>query len=489
MNSQNQRMKIQQKLTPQQLLLMKLLQLPVTRLEQKIKEEIEKNPMIEIESENEEPLSGDNYDNYDEQNSGENDDYNDDDFHGIDIDDYMDNDDYSYRERLERDPNTEEHRMELSAGPSFTESLLSQLRMHSLTERERTICLELIGSIDSDGYLSRDLQLIANDLAFRSGIEVDDEEMAQMLNIVQSLDPAGVAARNVQECLSIQLHRSEQKSDATLLATTIVDHYFNMLSNKHYNLLMNQLKTDEKTLNKAIDVIRHLNPKPGWGFEEEHKGAQYIVPDFIVNREGNRLSFILNERQSPKLRLNNEYSEMMQVLSSQKQLSAGERETLKFIKENSDAANWFIDTLHQRQVTLYNTMAAILQFQHNYFLSGLADDLKPMRLKDIAELTEYDESTISRVASQKYVQTEYGTFLLKDLFSKAVINDKGETLVTDKVKELLRTIIDKEDKQHPLTDEALTEQLKKQGIQLSRRTIAKYRQSMGIPVGRLRKEI
>jgi len=489
MNSQNQKMKTQQKLTPQQLLLMKLLQIPVTRLEQKIKEEIEKNPMIEIGSENEEPLPGDSFDNYDEHDSGENNDYTDDDFHGIDIDDYMDDDDYSYRERLERDPNTEEHRMEMSAGPSFTESLLSQLRMHSLNERERTICLELIGSIDSDGYLSRNPQLIANDLAFRSGIEVSEEEMAQMLNIVQSLDPAGVAARNVQECLSLQLHRCEQKNDATLLATTIVDHYFNMLSNKHYGLLMNQLKTNEKTLNEAIDVIRHLNPKPGWGFEEEHKGAHYIVPDFIVNREGNSLSFMLNERQNPKLRLNNEYSEMMQDLSSKKQLNDGERDTLKFIKEKSDDANRFIDTLRQRQVTLYNTMAAILQFQHNYFLSGLSDDLKPMRLKDIAEKTGYDESTISRVATQKYVQTEYGTFLLKDLFSKAVTNDKGETLVTNKVKELLRQIIDKEDKQHPLTDEALTEQLKQQGLQLSRRTVAKYRESMGIPVGRLRKEI
>ena len=488
MNSQKMKMKLQQKLTPQQLLLMKLLQLPVTQLEQKIKDEIEKNPMLEVDSDNEEAAAEENYDAYDEGENGENDDYNDD-FHGIDMNDYLDDDDYSYRERLERDPNAEVHHMEMTSGPSFTESLLSQLRLRNLSEQERSICMEIIGSLDSDGYLSRDMQLIANDMAFRSGIDVSDTQMEQMLKEVQSLDPAGVGARSLQECLSIQLHRSEEKSDAVELATTIVDHYFSMLSNKHYNALMSQLKIDELELNDALETIRRLNPKPGWGFEEEHKGAHYIVPDFIVMHEGENVSFALNERQNPKLHLNNEYSEMLQELSSQKELNKGQRDTLKFIKEKSDDATWLIDTLRQRQVTLYNTMAAIVKYQHAYFVSGLPDDLRPMRLKDIAEETGYDESTISRVATQKYVQTDNGTFLLKELFSKAVTNDKGESLVTDKVKELLRNIIDNEDKQNPLTDEALTEKLKAEGLQLSRRTVAKYRESMGIAVGRLRKEI
>ncbi len=489
MNSQKQKMKLQQKLTPQQLLLMKLLQLPVTQLEQKIKEEIEKNPILEIETGGDEPQSADSLNGGENDDNGENDDYNDDDFHGIDMDDYMDDDDYSYRERQERDPNTEERHIEMTVGPSFTESLLSQLRMRRLSERERTICLELIGSIDNDGYLSRDPQLIANDLAFRSGIDVGTEEMRQMLSIVQSLDPAGVAARNLQECLLLQLHRCEDQDHATLIATTIVDRHFSLLSNKHYNALMSQLKIDEHSLNEALEVVRHLNPKPGWGVEEEHKGAPHIVPDFTIVRNGERLSFVLNERQNPKLRLNNEYCEMLQALASQQQLNAGEQETLRFIKEKSDDANWLIDTLQQRQTTLRNTMSAILQYQRDYFLSGLADDLKPMRLKDIAKLAGYDESTISRVATQKYVQTEYGTYLLKNLFSKAVTNDKGEVLVTDKVKELLGKIIANEDKQHPLTDDAITAALKEQGLQLSRRTVAKYRESMGIPVGRLRKEI
>lgn len=481
MISQKQKMKMQQKLTPQQLLLMRLLQLPATRLEQKIKEEMEKNPMLEVEEHDESPYESEITDDIDENEDEE-------DFRGLDMDDYFD-DDYSYRERLEKDRNVEERQIEYADGMSFTESLLRQLRLRNLTEREQAIGNEIIGSIDGSGYLGRDIQLIANDLAFRSNIDVTDSEIEKILHIIQSLDPAGVGARNLQECLSLQLHRTENPDKDTKIATLIVDKYFTQLSNKHYSSLMTSMKIDETTLNRALDTIRHLNPKPGWGREDEHKGARYIIPDFIVAREGENLSFTLSEHNRPKLHINSEYTEMLQQLSQQKKLSNNDRDTVQFIKSKSDAAQWLIDTLQQRQVTLSNTMAAIMEYQRNYFISGDTADLRPMRLKDIAAKTNYDESTISRVVNEKYVQTEFGTFLLKELFSKAVANKQGEVVLTGHIKEALQAAIDNEDKQHPLTDEALTKKLQEQGFNLSRRTVTKYREGMGIPVGRMRKEL
>lgn len=484
MISQKQKMKMQQKLTPQQLLLMRLLQLPVTSLEQKIKEEVEKNPMLEIDD------ADDHYadDRQDSPDFGDEND-NDDDFKGLNMDDYFDDDDYSYRERLEKDRNVEEHNYDFSESASFSESLLRQLALRNLTERERIIGNEIIGSIDGSGYLGRDISLIANDLAFRSGIDVHDTEVEEVLRIIQTLDPAGVGARNLQECLSLQLHRIENPDLDTATATTIVDNHFNLFSSKHFHQLANQLKIDSEELNRAINIIRRLNPKPGWGREEEHRGATYIMPDFIVVREGDHLTFMLDEHNSPKLRINNDYTEMLEQLSHQSKPSPTDRETIQFIKSKSESANWLIDTLQQRRITLSDTMAAILKFQKEYFLSGNNRDLRPMRLKDIAAITHYDESTISRVVNEKYVQTEFGTILLKNLFSKAVATDKGDTLAAERLKEALQHIIDNEDKRQPLTDEALTKKLKEEGFQLSRRTVTKYRENMGIPVGRMRKEV
>ncbi len=476
-------MKMQQKLTPQQLLLMRLLQLPVTQLEQRIKEEVEKNPMIEVDSEPADEMSEqpdeNEYDDAPENN----------DFKGIDIDEYYDDDDYSYRERLETDRNTEQRQYDFSDGVSFTESLMRQLTLLNLSERDRTIGSEIIGSIDGSGYLGRDTQLIANDMAFRSGMEVENDEVEKVLKAIQTFDPAGVGARNLQECLSLQLHRREKPDDDTRLATTIIDRYFNQLTNKHYASLMTLLKIDERQLNRALAVIRKLNPKPGWGREEENKGAHYIIPDFIVTREDGRLAFTLSSRNRPQLRINSEYTEMMQQLSTRKSLNSSERETLNFIKEKSDAAHWLIDTLDQRQNTLATTMEAILKYQQNYFLSGDNSELRPMRLKDIANATGFDESTISRVVNEKYVQTDFDTVLLKDLFTKAVVTEQGETLATEHIKEALRQTIDNEDKSSPMTDEALAEALQAKGFRLSRRTVTKYRESMDIPVGRLRKEL
>ncbi len=479
MTNQKLKQKLQQKLTPQQLLLMRLLQAPVIQLEQKIKEEVEQNPMLELEQADEEPL----HDMQEEEDNG------DDDFNGIDLNDYLDDDDYSYRERQERDLNTPEHRFELSDSASFTDNLMEQLRMQPLNERQERLATEIIGSLDGSGYLSRDLSLIANDMAFRANMDVSDEEMEQTLRLIQHLDPAGVGARNLQECLSLQLHRIDQPDEATLLATTIIDHYFQQLTNKHYDIMMRQLKIDKDELEEAIHVIQHLNPKPGWGREESSKGAPTITPDFIVTRDGDHLHLVLSDHNNPKLRLNNEYSELLQKLSIQPTLNKSEKETLRFIKDKSEDAHQLIDTLGQRQTTLYNTMSSILHYQRKFFLSGMIDDLRPMRLKDIAEMTHYDESTISRVVNQKYVLTDYGTFLLKDLFTKAVVNEKGEEMGTETIKKVLRQIIEQEDKQQPLTDEALAARLAQKGIQLSRRTVTKYRKNMDIPEARLRKKL
>jgi len=484
MISQKQKMKMQQRLTPQQLLLMKLLQLPVTALEQRIKDEVEKNPMLEVEqssqTESIEPAT-------------DNDDDADNDFEASDFLRYSDDDDddYAYRERQERDANYEQRSVDFASGSSFAESLVNQLSLRRLSDRELAIGNEIIGSIDGSGYLSRSLDMIANDLAFRSGIDPQNDEMQRLLAVVQSLDPAGVAARSLQECLSLQLHRLRSSDDHpdTALATTIVDNHFDMLSNKRYAALAATLGVDDSQLQRALAVIRRLNPKPGWGRDDEHQGAQYIVPDFIVYREGNELSFALNERNNPQLHLNAGYASMLQQLNAKSQLSPADRDTLQFIKSKTDSAQWFIDTLKQRQHTLSSTMAAILRYQKAYFLSGASADLKPMRLKDIAAQTDLDESTVSRVVNQKYVQCEFGTFLLKELFSKAVVADNGDVAAIQHVKEELRSIIDNEDKHAPFTDEALATELQKKGYSISRRTVTKYREAMDIPTGRLRREL
>ena len=363
------------------------------------------------------------------------------------------------------------------------------MELLGFNERERSIANEIIGSIDGTGYLGRDTQLIANDMAFRSDMEVSNEEVVKVLKAIQTLDPAGIGARNLQECLLIQLHRIPEPDKDTQLAIKIIERYFGQLTNKNYASLMTVLKIDEKQLNRVLSVIRRLNPKPGWGREEENKGAHYIIPDFIVTAEDGRLNFTLSSRNSPQLRINSEYTEMLQQLSTHNNLNKSERETVNFIKEKTDSAQALIDTIDQRKQTMATTMDAILKYQQQYFITGDTQDLKPMRLKDIAEMTGFDESTISRVVNEKYVQTDFGTFLLKDIFSKAVVTQKGETLAIEHIKEALKKIIDEEDKSNPMTDEAIVKILQDKGFQMSRRTVAKYRESMDIPVGRLRREI
>lgn len=481
MNSQQQKMKLQQKLTPQQLLVQKLLQLPGTQLDQRIKEEVEKNPLLEVESES--PLPADDYAETGEYDEDEGD------FHGIDLEEYWDEDDYAYREHLESDRNSEQRNWDSPEGMSFADYLLEQLNMRNLTERQRTIGIEIIGSIDGTGYLGRAIALITNDLALRSNLEASDSEVEQVLHIVQQFDPAGVGARSLQECLSLQLHRIENQTDAVKNATTIVEHHFGLLANRRYDTLMAQLHVDEATLNAAIKTIQHLNPKPGWGRGEEQKGAPAVIPDFVLSREGDHLSFTLTDKNRPKLQMSSDYLEMLDSLNANSRLTPRERQTVQYLKANREEAEVFIGALNQREQTLRATMSALVKMQRNYFLTGRPGDLKPMRLKDVAEMTGYDESTLSRVVNEKYVETPFGTFRLKELFSKGVTTEQGDVVGLKAVKEALQEAVDHEDKRNPLTDEALTALLKAKGYPLSRRTVAKYREAMQIPVARLRKRL
>ena len=410
-STQRQTMKLQQKLSPQQILLMQLVQMPVTALEQRIKEEIEKNPLLEDtppDHETLESLPDTDHDDDDDR----------DDLISIDTDD----DDYSYRERVERDKNADSMETVLVSEVSFFDALLGQLELKNLTDRQRAIAQEIIGSIDDAGYVSRSTDLIANDLAFTQGLEVSPQEVLDVLAVVQQLDPPGIAARNLQECLSLQLHRAEQQDDATIWATQVIDRCFDQFVNHNYNRVMELLQLDEQQLNTAIERIRSLNPKPGVG-QSESSHSHYIVPDFIISRHDDELQLTLNDSHLPQLQLNEYYQEMLQQYASLSHPTRGEQETVDFLRSKTDSANLVVDTLRMRHVTMLRVMRAILKRQYQFFLTGDSADLNPLLQRDIAEATGYDLSTISRVVNSKYVQTEFGTFLLKDCFSHYLDND------------------------------------------------------------------
>ena len=473
-STQRQSMKLQQKLSPQQILLMQLVQLPVTALEQRIKEEIEKNPMLEEAPsvvDATEPLPDTDIEDDDR-----------DDLISIDTDD----DDYSYRERVERDKNPDMIETVLVSEDSFYDALIRQLELKDLTDRQHAIAQEIVGSIDGAGYVSRSTDLIANDLAFTQGLEVTPQEVLDVLAIVQQLDPPGIAARNLQECLSIQLHRAERQDDATLWATQVIDRCFDLFVNHNYNRVMDTLQLDEQQLHIAIERIRSLNPKPGMG-QSETSHSHYIVPDFIITRHDDELQLTLNDSHIPQLQLDAYYQDMLQQLSSLSRLSKGEKETVDFLREKTDSANMLVDTLRMRHITMMRVMRAILHRQRRFFLTGDSADLNPLLQRDIAEDTGYDLSTISRVVNSKYVQTEFGTFLLKDCFSHSIVGDDGEEVATETVRQLLRDTVDAEDKSNPLSDEALAKILNAKGYPVARRTVAKYREMLGIPVCRLRR--
>lgn len=477
-------LKLSQKLSPQQIQLMKLIQLPTQAFEQRLKQELEENPALE--SGKESDTIEDEFDDY------SNDDYDDHETIGddINVDEYLSDDEIpDYRTQINNySSDDEEKSIPYAAGTSFNQHLLSQLNTFSLSDEERDIAEFLVGSVDESGYIRRDLNEIMDDLAFTQNVFTTEDKIEKVLNIVQQLDPAGVAARNLQECLSIQLHRKEKNANVEL-ATDIIDNAFEQFSKKHYKKLLQKFDITELQLKDAIKEIEHLNPKPGGSYAGNTKIVEHVVPDFVIRIVDGDLELTLNGRNAPELHVSKEYSNMLKGYKDAKEKSKSQKDAVLFIKQKLDAAKWFIEAIRQRQQTLFVTMSAIMHYQKEYFLTGDERKLRPMILKDIADEIEMDVSTVSRVANSKYVDTPYGTKLIKDFFSESMKNDQGEDVSTREIKKILETVIEEENKRKPLTDEALSKILKEKGYPIARRTVAKYREQLDIPVARLRKKI
>lgn len=467
---QVQRQQLQQKLSPQQIQLMRLLQLPVTDLEMAIKEEIEKNPLLDAEPPEEETLPTVDNDRSDWDSDPDDDGY-----------------EFDYREHLEHDPNAERREFVVSDSRTFADRLAGQLALRPLTDRQQKIATELIGSLDDAGYLSRDLALIANDLAFRQGIEATEKEVEEVLGIVQSLEPAGIGARSLQECLMLQLRRmnEEGRTEKALgNAMAIIGKHFDDFAAHRYDRICDALGINQDELDEAADLIRHLNPKPGSSDSESDSAAAYVTPDIIVTQHDGQLQFYLNDGGLPRLSLNSYYTNMLQEMEQNK----GDKETVQFLRSKQADAQVFIDLLRQRHDTIERIMRYIVKHQRRFLLSGDSDDLQPLRQREVAEATGLDISTVSRMANSKYLQTDFGTIPLKDCFSKGMTTEDGEVSV-ETIKQRLANAINAEDKHSPLSDDALTKMLNAQGMPLARRTVAKYREQMGIPVARLRRVI
>jgi RNA polymerase sigma-54 factor len=494
------------KLSPQQIQLMKLLQLPLIELEQRIKEEIESNPALDDNesSEENEPITdtdeGESYDDSDDNgDNGENDDYNDDEpivnkEEEFDMTDYLpDEDEYDYSYKLQannRSRDDEDYQAPVTHEESFQDYLIQQLGYHELTEEEETIGRLIIGNLDDNGYLSRPIPNIVDDLLFTMNIETTEEKVKKVLDVVQQLDPPGIGATDLQECLLIQLKRMQEENPYSdySLAITVIRDCFEEFTKKHYDKIAKKTGSSNRQLKAALDEILKLNPKPGDSSTSGAKNSHYITPDFFITIKDDNLELSLDGRNNPDLKVNKQYVRMLDDFSKEK-TSRSKQEAAVFVKQKIDSAKWFIDAIRQRQHTLYITMKAIMDIQKEYFLTGDDTKLKPMILKDIAERVGLDISTVSRVANSKYVQTPYGTFLLKTFFSEGITNEEGEEVSTREIKKILQDSIDSENKTKPLTDEELMGVLKEKGYPIARRTVAKYREQLGIPVARLRKEL
>ena len=484
MLKQHLHFKLSQKLSPQQIQLMKLVQLPTQAFEERIKQELEENLALERGKEDdtedfEEGYSNEEFDDNTQINTED-----------INVDDYLSDDEIpDYRLHANNYSSDQDDKsIPYASGSSFTQQLTDQLNTYRLEEQEYLIAKFLIGSIDDSGYLRRPLLDLTDDLAFTQNIYTDVESIEKVLKVVQQLDPAGVGARDLQECLLIQLQRKVQ-TPQTELAGLIVEKTFEKFTKKHYLKLQKKFNITENQLKDAIQEIERLNPKPGSSFSNNLRSVEHVVPDFTIKIIDGELSLTLNARNAPELHISKSYSEMLLGYKASKEKSKAQKEAVQFIKQKLDAAKWFIDAIRQRQQTLYVTMSAIMQYQKAYFLSGDEEQLKPMILKDIADEIEMDISTVSRVANSKYVNTPYGTKLIKEFFSESMTNDQGEEVSTREIKSILKTVIVEEDKKKPLTDEKLAKILKEKGYPIARRTVAKYREQLEFPVARLRKEI
>jgi RNA polymerase sigma-54 factor len=481
--------KLSQKLSPQQIQLMKLIQLPTQAFEQRLQEELVENPALE------ESSKEDNYEADDYEVNTNDDDYDDFDNDHIDaqdinIDEYLSNDetpDYKYQTNNYSDDD-EEKSLPFAAPVSFHQDLINQLNTFILTDDERDIAEFLVGSIDDTGYIRRTIQDIVDDLAFTQGIYTDEATVERILHLVQELEPVGVGARDLQECLLLQL-KHKTPSDSVNLAINVIEQQFEAFSKKHYDKLLQKFDVSQQQLRKAIDEIEKLNPKPGGSFDGNQKMVEHIVPDFTIRIVDGELELLLNGRNAPELHVSKEYQEMLQSYKDTSEKSSSQKDAVQFIKQKLDSAKWFIDAIKQRQETLYVTMNAIMLYQQEYFLEGEETKLRPMILKDIADMVGLDISTVSRVANSKYVETPYGTKLIKEFFSESMTNDQGEEVSTIEIKNILQQVISEEDKKKPLTDDQLAEILKEKGYPIARRTVAKYREQLDIPVARLRKKI
>lgn len=480
--------KLSQKLSPQQIQLMKLIQLPTQAFEQRLKQEIEENPALETDKE-----AADEFDETYDEFDNSSDEFNDSESIGnddINVDEYLSDDEVpDYRTQANNySTDDEEKDIPYASGISFTQHLTSQLNTFSLTDEEYDIAEFLVGSVDESGYIRRSLPDIVDDLAFTQNIYTTEKAVEKVLHIVHQLDPAGVGARNLQECLSIQLHRKEKNPDVEL-AIEIIDKAFEQFTKKHYKKLLQKFDVTELQLKDAIAQIEHLNPKPGGSYAGNTKMVEHVVPDFAIRINDGELELTLNGRNAPELHVSREYSNMLKGYKEATDKSKSQKDAVMFIKQKLDAAKWFIEAIKQRQQTLFVTMSAIMHYQKDYFLTGDERKLRPMILKDIADEIDMDVSTVSRVANSKYVDTPYGTILIKNLFSESMTNDQGEEVSTREIKKILETVIEDENKRRPLTDEKLASILLEKGYPIARRTVAKYREQLDIPVARLRKKI
>ena len=470
--NQKQVLSLQQKLSPQQIQMIKLLELPTVQLEQRIKQEIEDNIVLEEEDRAAE----------DEEQPQQ-----------ISVDEYLREDDTpSYKSRINNYSKDDKQRpVFLTEGRSLQEYLIEQLGFRNLSEREMKLAVYLVGSIDEDGYLRRDLESVADDIAFTVGIETSAEELEKLLGIIHELEPAGIGARNLQECLLLQMAQIPVNSRPRRLARKILTAYFDEFVKKHYEKLMSRLQVSEDDFREAIAEIRHLSPKPGNLYAEGGTDTTpYIIPDFILDYQDGHFQLSLNSYNVPEVRVNRRYMDMnREMVGSDGTVREKDKEAIQFVKNKIDSAKWFISAIKQRHDTLMRTMQTILDYQQEYFKDGDKSKLRPMILKDIADRTGLDVSTISRVVNSKYVQTQFGIILLKSLFSEAMQTDSGEEVSSYEIKNILQECIDDEDKRHPLTDETLMDILNGKGYRIARRTVAKYREMLGIPVARLRKQI
>lgn len=484
MLKQRLQQKLLQKLSPQQIQVIKLLEIPTMLLEQRIKKELEENPILEegdnvnAEPEVENEVSEDDVDKNDDE---------------FTLEDYLNDEDVPSYKLSTNNASKDDKREDIpfSVGVTFHESLENQLGMLPLSEREHQLALYLIGNIDEDGYLRRKLSAITDDIAFALGIETNEDELEKILYIIQDLEPAGVGARDLQECLLIQLKAKGKSSSTAATAYKILKYHFEEFTRKHYDKIAGKLGLSDDDLRDAINEIIRLNPKPGGAFNDPYnQSAQHIIPDFILEYVDGDFQLNLNSRNVPDLRISREYSEMLESYSNNKEsVSRQEKDAMAFVRQKIESAKWFIDALKQRQNTLLGTMEAILEYQREFFRDGDETKLRPMILKDIADKTGLDISTISRVANSKYIQTHFGIFPLKYFFSEGMQTDSGEEVSTKEIKKILQECVDNEEKRKPLTDEQLMTILQDKGYPIARRTVAKYREQLGIPVARLRKEL